>query len=210
MRKPLLLYKDFAKKDDKVMTTMSDSKKYIKKNQQLPKAIHDAFDAINDNTTRDRLIIGLVDANWTYEAISNASGLTRERVRQIASASKRLAAEFDIDVDVEIPEPPLKPERPKPTYIEPHPDTLKRLLELQPYAQQVRANGTKYREEAEEYTALLNHAHTVEGVTLYRLAKRLGVTHGALRFRLVRYGYKKPVTAKSKVYEPIIRENRAI
>jgi hypothetical protein len=72
----------------------------------------------------------------------------------------------------------------------------------------VRSNGKKYREEAEEYTKLLNHAHTVEGVTLYRLAKRLGVTHGALRFRLVRYGYKKPVTATSKVYTPILKENR--
>jgi hypothetical protein len=72
----------------------------------------------------------------------------------------------------------------------------------------VRSNGKAYREEAEEYTKLLNYAHTVEGVTLYRLAKRLGVTHGALRFRLVRYGYKKPVTATSKVYNPILKENR--
>ena len=191
------------------MTIMSDEKKYIKKNQRLPKEIELAFSALS-GAQRDALIKELVDAQWTYEAIANASGLTRERVRQIANAIEELAKEFDFDLNIEIPEPPLKPERPKPEYIEPHPDTLKRLLELQPYAQQVRSNGKKYREEAEEYTKLLNHAHTVEGVTLYRLAKRLGVTHGALRFRLVRYGYKKPVTAKSKVYEPIIRENRAI
>jgi hypothetical protein len=191
------------------MKTMSDDKKYIKKNQRLPKEIELAFSALS-GAQRDALIKELVDAQWTYEAIANASGLTRERVRQIANAIEELAKEFDFNLDIEIPEPPLKPERPKPEYIEPHPDTLKRLLELQPYAQQVRSNGKKYREEAEEYTKLLNHAHTVEGVTLYRLAKRLGVTHGALRFRLVRYGYKKPVTAKSKVYEPIIRENRAI
>lgn len=191
------------------MTTMSDDKKYIKKNQKLPKEIHRAFDSLK-GPPRDALIKELVENSWTYEAIANASGLTRERVRQIANAISKLAVEFDYEIDVEIPEPPLKPERPKPEYIEPHPDTLKRLLELQPYAQQVRANGQKYRKEAEEYTALLNHAHTVEGVTLYRLAKRLGVTHGALRFRLVRYGYKQPITAKSKVYEPIIRENRAL
>ena len=191
------------------MTIMSDEKKYIKKNQRLPKEIVNAFATIS-GAQRDALIKELVDAEWTYEAIASASGLTRERVRQIANAIEALAKEFDFELNIEIPEPPLKPERPKPTYIEPHPDTLKRLLELQPYAQQVRSNGKKYREEAEEYTKLLNHAHTIEGVTLYRLAKRLGVTHGALRFRLVRYGYKKPVTAKSKVYEPIIRENRAI
>lgn len=193
------------------MTTTSDEKKYIKKNQQLPREIHREFEKISgDNATRDKLIKVLVDANWTYEAISNASGLTRERIRQIANAIQNLADEFEFDLDIEIPEPPLKPKREKPTYVEPSPETLKRLLELQPYAQQVRANGQKYRKEAEEYTALLNHAHAVEGVTLYRLAKRLGVTHGALRFRLVRYGYKKAVTAKSKVYNPVIKENRAL
>lgn len=191
------------------MTIMNDDKKYVKKNQRLPKEIHLAFSSLSGGQ-RDALIKELVDNHWTYEAVANASGLTRERVRQIANALDKLADEFEFSLDIEIPEPPLKPERPKPQYIEPHPDTLTRLLELQPYAQQVRSNGKKYREEAEEYTALLNHAHTVEGVTLYRLAKRLGVTHGALRFRLVRYGYKKAVTAKSKVYEPVIRENRAL
>lgn len=195
------------------MTIMSDEKKYIKKNQQLPDHIQEEFSKISgNNSMRDRLIVQLVRANWTYEAISNASGLTRERIRQIANsnANLQLAEEFDIPFLVDIPTPPVKAEKPKPSYIEPSEETLKRLLELQPYAQQVRANGQKYRKEAEEYTALLNYAHTVEGVTLYRLAKRLGVTHGALRFRLVRYGYKQPVTAKSKVYEPIIRENRAL
>ena len=190
------------------MTIMSEEKNYIKKNQTLPEEIRVAFSKVkSDAPKRDLLIKLLVEANWTYEAISNASGLTRERIRQISNASEKLAEEFNFEI--KIPEPPVKPERPKPQYIEPHPDTLKRLLELQPYAQQVRSNGTKYREEAEEYTALLNHAHTVEGVTLYRLAKRLGVTHGALRFRLVRYGYKKPITATSKVYNPVRKENRA-
>ena len=190
------------------MTTMSDEKKYIKKNQRLPEEIRAEFETISDNIKRDALIKKLVDANWTYEAVSNASGLTRERVRQIANAELKLAAEFDFTVD--IPEPPVKQEKEGPNYIEPHPDTLARLLELQPYAQQVRANGSRYRAEAEEYTKLLDHAHTVEGVTLYRLAKRLGVTHGALRFRLVRYGYKQPVTATSKVYQPISAKNRLV
>lgn len=192
------------------MTTMSDEKKYIKKNQQLPEEIRIKFELLSDNVSRDKLIKQLVSASWTYEAISNASGLTRERVRQIANASMTLATEFDYDLGIQIPEPPLKPEKEGPSYVEPHPDTLARLLELQPYAQQVRSNGKKYREEAEEYTKLLDHAHRVEGVTLYRLAKRLGVTHGALRFRLVRYGYKDPITATSKVYQPISKKNRLI
>jgi hypothetical protein len=187
---------------------MTTDKKYLKKNQQLPEEIKLYFGTFSDNIKRDKLIKDLVNANWTYEAISSASGLTRERVRQIANAATKLAAEFNFDLGIEIPEPPVKEIKEPPVYIEPNPGTLTRLLELQPYAQLVRANGKKYREEAEEYTKLLNHAHTVEGVTLYRLAKRLGVTHGALRFRLVRYGYKKPVTATSKVYTPILKENR--
>lgn len=192
------------------MNTMSDEKKYIKKNQRLPESIRKAFNKTSDNAERDYLIKQLVDANWTYEAISNASGLTRERIRQIANANESLAKEFSFDLGIEIPEPPQKEERSKREYVEPSPETLARLLELQPLAQQVRANGKKYRAEAEEYTRLLNHAHKVEGVTLYRLAKRLGITNGAIRFRLVRYGYLKPKTAKSKVYNPVIKQNRAI
>lgn len=176
---------------------------YVKKNQQLPTEVSEAFKTIISSEDRDELIRQLRQTEWTLEAIANASGITRERVRQISTTPAEGRT-----LGVDIPEPPLKPERSKPVYIEPHPDTLARLLELQPYAQQVRSNGKKYREEAEEYTKLLNHAHTVEGVTLYRLAKRLGVTHGALRFRLVRYGYKQPVTATSKVYTPIVKENR--
>lgn len=188
---------------DKV-TTMTENK-YIKKNQQVPDYISAFFQGPIDTLTRDHLIRSLCDKHWTYEAVAAACDITRERVRQI---SLQLPTGLEKDLPFEIPEPPVKPERPKRVYVEPSPETLARLLELQPYAQQVRSNGKKYREEAEEYTKLLNYAHTVEGVTLYRLAKRLGVTHGALRFRLVRYGYKKPVTAKSKVYTPILSENR--
>lgn len=177
---------------------------YVKKNQQLPADITDVFKTLISDEDRNQLIRELRGVEWTLEAIATASGLTRERVRQISKTESTTAT----PINIEIPTPPLKPERPKPVYIEPTPATLERLLELQPYAQQVRSNGKKYREEAEEYTKLLNYAHTVEGVTLYRLAKRLGVTHGALRFRLVRYGYKKPVTATSKVYTPIVTENR--
>lgn len=183
---------------------MTDSKKYIKKNQLLPDDIRFEFDLNRGLGFRDQLIRELAEAGWTYESISHASKITRERVRQIVkSASPGISK-----TGIEIPEPPEKPERQKAEYVEPSPDTLRRLLELQPYAQQVRSNGIKYREEAEEYTALLNYAHKNEGVTIYRLAKRLGITHGAIRFRLARYGYLTPKTGTSKVYNPIISENR--
>jgi hypothetical protein len=175
---------------------------YIKKHQQLPASVKQLFEDTISSDTRDQFIRELRAAEWTLESIAGVSGLTRERVRQIAKTPTTTPTGYDI------PTPPLKPERPRPVYIEPTPETLARLLELQPLAQQVRSNGRKFREEAEEYTKLLDYAHTIEGVTLYRLAKRLGVTHGALRFRLVRYGYKQPINATSKVYNPIIEENR--
>jgi hypothetical protein len=188
---------------------MTTDNKYITKNQRLPQEIHLAFqETKSDQSKRDFLILELVNASWTFEAVASASGLTRERIRQIAKANIALAKEFNFHLGFDIPAPPLQPEPIRPVYIEPSPKTLERLLELQPYAQQVRANAVRYREEAEEYTALLDYARTVEKVTLYRLAKRLGITHGAIRFRLVRYGYMEAVSATSKVYRPIKKENR--
>lgn len=186
------------------MTIMTDNK-YVKKNQEVPAYIVEFFKTEIDIETRDQLIRDLCNNHWTYEAIASSCKITRERVRQIYISDP---TRDNVALPFKVPEPPVKPERPKPVYIEPAQETLKRLLELQPYAQLVRSNGKAYRKEAEEYTKLLNYAHTVEKVTLYRLAKRLGVTHGALRFRLVRYGYKEAVSATSKVYRPIIKENR--
>lgn len=153
----------------------------------------------------------LRDKGWTLQSIADLYGVSREMVRQMAEKA-------DLDTGLSLldkhgvvaPMPPLKPVKAKREFVEPSPETLSRLLELQPKAQAVRSFSPKFRAEAEEYTALLNHAHTVEGVTLYRLAKRLGVTHGALRFRLARYGYKQPANGTSRVYQPVIAENRAV
>ncbi len=93
-------------------------------------------------------------------------------------------------------------------YVMPTPELLERLKELQPYAQQVRSNSPRYRAEAEEYTYLLNQAHKEQGVTLYRLAKLLGVTTSAIAFRLVRYGYRTTELGKSPAYRSITESNR--
>lgn len=170
----------------------------------LPDEVREAFTKYTNTELRNSYIVALRRLGWTLQSIAGASGITRERVRQIAKDDKILT---QVVYGLPLPTPPMKPERPKPTYVEPSEATLKRLLELQPLAQQVRSNSPKYREEAEEYTQLLNYAHTEEGVTLYRLAKRLGVTHGALRFRLARYGLKE-FGGDSRVYKPILEKNR--
>jgi hypothetical protein len=189
---------------------MTTDRKYITKNQRLPQEIHLAFQETKSNQEkRDFLILELVSASWTFEAVASASGLTRERIRQITKANVALAREFNFDLGFDIPTPPFHLEPIRPVYIEPKPEILSRLLELQPYARQVRSNGIKYRAEAEEYMTLVDHANRVDGVTLYRLAKRLGVTHGALQSRLVRYGFREARSGTSKVYRLIKKENRA-
>ena len=186
----------------------------VTQHQTLPFIATVALNTIKDKDMRAAYIYVLRMKGWKLQALADALGLTRERIRQIETkASPALAIHVLADpgsfpvpeletVEIEVLAPPV--------YVEPLPETLARLLELQPLAQKVRYDHTQYRKEAEEYSALIWHAYTVEGVTLYRLAKRLGVTHGALRFRLARYGYLLPKTGKSSCYTPIKEKNRAV
>jgi len=180
--------------------------KIKKANQSLPTAVVQLFKTIANATDRDNLIRKLYESGWTQSSIARSVELTRERVRQIC--------EMPMDdfgtTDFVIPKPPIHEPKPKREFIEPSPDELARLLELQPMAKQVRSNATRFRAEAEEYTALIAKLHDIDGVTLYRLAKRLGVTHSALRFRLARYGYKLSENGSSKVYKPINPKNRVL
>jgi transcriptional regulator with XRE-family HTH domain len=186
----------------------------VTQHQTLPFVTTTALNLVEDKEMRAAYIYVLRMKGWKLQAIADALGLTRERIRQIETkASPALALHILADpgsfpvpeletMEIEVLAPPV--------YIEPSPENLARLIELKPLAQKVRYDHTQYRKEAEEYSALVWHVHSVEGVTLYRLAKRLGVTHGALRFRLARYGYKLPKTAKSSCYTPIKQNNRAV
>jgi lambda repressor-like predicted transcriptional regulator len=175
-----------------------------KKSITLPQEVIDAFASITTNVDRDVYMENLRRVGWTLESIGQVNNLSRERVRQIVSSTPQLTTEHPI------PDVPLMPTRAKAVYTEPAPETLARLLELQPLAQKVRSNSPDFRKESEEYSALIFHAHKTEGVSLYRLAKRLGVTHGALRFRLARYGYMPSPQGTSKVYKPINSQNRQL
>lgn len=174
---------------------------YRKTQLTLPSDVVKGFESVgNDSETRNHYIAALRRAGWTLQSISEATNITRERVRQIADAADEVLP----DLSLPVPNPPLKPVKVRKQYVEPDPVKLARLLELQPSAQQNRHNTDEYRQAAEEYTALVWEVHNQDGVTLYRLAKRLGLTHGALRFRLARYGYKKPQDGGvSKVYTRI-------
>lgn len=181
--------------------------KYQKRLIQLPPEIKKKLSETSNPDMRDAYVRALRNAGWTLESVATPLNISRERVRQICATKD---SENILPSDYEVPEPPLVVEkRSTRVFVEPEPETLARLLELQPMAQQVRSHSARYRAEAEEYTRLVAKAHLEEGVTLYRLAKRLGVSHPALRFRLARYGYKLSENGKSKVYTPIKSENRA-
>ena len=172
----------------------------------LPQDVVAAFEKLGDDLeTRNMYAASLRRAGWTLASISKATGITRERVRQIAGALESAAT---LPPHLPTPTPPAKPVKVRKQYREPDPAKLARLLELQPLAQQNRHNSEEYRQAAEDYTALVWEVHNADGVTLYRLAKRLGVTHGALRFRLARYGYKLPESGVSKVYTRIDPSHR--
>lgn len=181
----------------------------IKKRKRLvllPPEVRDVFLKVRDSDFRNSYIKALRDEGWTLESIAQATDMTRERIRQIAE----FTVSSDLGQGVSVPSLPVVEPKLKRVPANPAPETLKRLLELQPLAQQVRSSAKRFRVEAEEYTGLLWKAVSEEGVTLYRMSQLLGVTHSALRFRLIRYGYLEGgINPTSRVYAPIKTENRA-
>ena len=167
--------------------------RFRKTNLTLPTEVREKFGSLGKSERND-YITALRNAGWTLQAISEATGITRERVRQIVATTK-LTLVYD-----EVPLPPVFAEKPKPEYVEPSAETLARLRELQPMASKVRGTSPAFRAEGEEYSRLLDYAHKVEGVTIYRLAKRLGVTPASIRFRLARYGYLPSLNGDSSTY----------
>lgn len=193
----------------------------VRRYLELPQEVIEAFDRINSmdklsgESSRSRCaayIYALRQKGWTLVSIGNAIGVSRERVRQLEEKADVVKAQALVIAGFPVPELPfIEIDVPDHSFvINPNEETLKRLLELQPLAQKVRYNHKNNREAAEEYTSLLYKAVSDEGVTVFRLAKLLGITHGAIRFRLARYGYIKPKTGKSKVYQKIKTENRSI
>jgi hypothetical protein len=195
-------------------TQLAKSKNYYRRagmnkvaNVELPEEVTNNFTALtksNLKNLRNDYIIALVNAGWTNVSVAKSAGLSNEMVRIIRS---KHTAE-PVPPTLVIPEVPKHELRSASiTRALPPVELLERLKELKPIAQKVRANSPRYRAEAEEYSYLLNEAHTTHGVSMYRLAKLLGVTTSGLVFRLVRYGYKTS-DGGSSVYRQIKASNR--
>jgi hypothetical protein len=179
----------------------------LRKNLTLPDEVRDAFDSMVGESMelRDAYMRLLRDRGWTLQSIADAVGdISRERARQcVESITSRRAVRLVSD-RYPLPDPPEKPEKIKVERVTvlPSEKTLKRLKELKPLASKVRYSHKQYREEAEEYVALLWHAHMVEGVSVYRLAKLLDTIPAGIESRFVRYGYKK-TKGTSDNYAPV-------
>jgi len=148
----------------------------------------------------------LRNAGWTLASIADPLGLTRERIRQIATSheSLELAGHFADAMGWEIPEVPEKdPRYTRETtrrIIKPSETALTRLRELKPRADNVRWNNPSGRAEAEEYVALMAE-EIKRGVSVYALAKGLGLTSLAVRSRLSRYGHLPAPQNGSEKYQ---------
>jgi transcriptional regulator with XRE-family HTH domain len=188
---------------------------YKKVNHQLPPEIAIAVAELEATLPtaewkklRNAYSTTLRRAGWTLQSVADLFDQSRERVRQVVEMTDVPTAEALTKLyGLTVPPLPLKPVKEAKVYVEPSPETLARLIELQPLARKVRSSSPNFRAEAEEYARLLNYSHKTEGVTLYRLAKRLEITHGAIRGRLVRYGYLT-TTSTNKVYQVVLEKNR--
>ena len=139
----------------------------------------------------------LYEAGWTYQSIADVFKVTRQAIEQYIKKVDVLSEEVLALPVPEVPYELMYQVKRK----EVSDDVLLELKELHSKAKLVRGKGTKYRKEAEQFTKLA-WEQTQSGVSVYSLAKSLGVTHGALLFRFVRYGYTTS-TSQSKVFRQL-------
>ena len=199
-------------KEREKVVNMKTPEGYTKTNQKLPEEVYENFKKISsDLELRNAYIKELRVASWSLQSIADAAGISsRERVRQIIEGRYKHLSSSNVSTDFSVPTLPLKEARQLRVLVEPSEKTLSKLLELKPSAQKVRSHSSNFRKEAEQYTALINYAITVEGVSVRHLGKRLGVSPSALRFRMARYGYITGHDGKSTCYKPILDKNRYV
>jgi predicted transcriptional regulator len=181
------------------------TKKIQKTDMTLPKEVGEALRSLPIKERKAYASL-LRKAGWTLQAIATELNVTRESIRLYAVEEH--TGEYLSKVShLPIPEVPMvEIYKDKVIKVLPSAEVLAKLKELQAKATLVRGKGKANREEAEQYTKLL-YETMQSGVSGYRLAKELNVTHSALLFRLVRYGYTT-TTGKSHTYRQLTHRKR--
>ena len=145
----------------------------------------------------------LVDVGWTYNSIATPLGVTRQAIESYVKPHFRNAYKPEMleqVKDLPIPQVPSKPIM-KSKRVEASAEALATLQSLYVKARMVRGKGQNNRTEADEFTRLA-WEQVQQGISVYSLAKSLGVTPSSLQFRFVRYGYKTS-NGKSQAYTKI-------
>lgn len=122
---------------------------------------------------------------WSWMALGNALGITRERVRQLADI-----ADPGQPVRLEIPDLPPLPE----PYRHVNPTlTEEQAQQLRDLRHQAMAMGCMTADHpaivAGHQLAVLVNGYVKAGHRLADIARDIGITPGALRFRLARWGF---------------------
>jgi predicted transcriptional regulator len=176
--------------------------KTVHKHHVLPKEVGEILRSLPLKERR-AYATKLSEAGWTLQSIANELGLTREAIRLYAKFDSNNETGVQLVIK-HLPIPPIPhvevyKQQIKRVAIDP--DVLTRLQELHDKARQVRSSSPKYREEAEEFMALVKQL-VDSGVTTYRVASSLGITPAAINSRLVRYGYRQ-TDGKSGAYRQL-------
>jgi hypothetical protein len=179
--------------------------KVKKTDLNLPKEVGEALRSLPLKERKAYASV-LRKAGWTLQSIATELNVTRESIR-LYGAEEHTGEYLAKVQHLPVPEVPMvEIYKDKVIKVLPSADVLAQLKELQPKAFLVRGKGKANRKEAEEYTKLLYD--TMEsGVSGYRLAKELGISHSAILFRLVRYGYTT-TTGKSGTYRQLTHRKK--
>lgn len=191
----------YETKTRKIRKQLVEVHKVRRSEVELPDDVRVSFSSLN-LVDKIEYAKRLYKLGWTLRNIGVASGVSRERVRQwVNNLNVRLSNDFDYDKVYSLPAPE-KPVRLVKVFkhIPSIPDdaTIEKLKALHDKAKLIRGPGVLHRAEAEEFGAMLNDLIN-DGYSVYQISKKLGITHGAINHRLVRYGYKQS-NGKSRAY----------
>ena len=137
---------------------------------------------------------------WTLQSIADAKGITRERIRQLVVGYPEVSASID---HLSVPKLPVIEAVKVVKKVREVPDGVAMLLKnLHSKAYWVRGKSSLNRKEAEQLGELISDLIYNQFYSINQVAKAIGVSHLAIRARLVRYGYAKS-DGKTRIFRQL-------
>lgn len=137
---------------------------------------------------------------WTLQSIADAKGITRERIRQLVVGYPEVSAPIN---HLPVPKLPVIEAVKVVKKVREVPDEVAMLLkDLHSKAYWVRGKSPLNREEAERLGEFIWDLIHNQFYSINQVAKAIGVSHLAIRARLVRYGYAKS-DGKTRIFRQL-------